>query len=302
MKKSSIFDKKNHDNNTFYKIGQVSKLVNIRIETLRYYDSIGLLKPTYVEPTTLYRYYSVDDLNRLSSILMLRRIGVSIKDVNKLFQLKSSDAIFKEFDKHITKSSQKIQELQKNLKTIQNAIAIFKKMKDVDQLPYIYYRKIPTTTFLWANHTHIDSFSVDKTWELSLYLRSFIIKNHIIPKFERGQFYNNLSDLQNGIAIYSYDCIDYLDPQQERILPKDIYKGVFEESTWICASVSKDNILETRKIINKLQSLTNKNSATKILTLPFKESVGKNFSLTHEIRVKCSNPDNLNKSIPIIIE
>ena len=38
------------------RIGEFSKLAKISIKTLRYYDKIGLLKPTMIDSATQYRY------------------------------------------------------------------------------------------------------------------------------------------------------------------------------------------------------------------------------------------------------
>jgi len=39
------------------KIGEFSKLVQLPVATLRYYDQVGLLKPVEVDRFTGYRYY-----------------------------------------------------------------------------------------------------------------------------------------------------------------------------------------------------------------------------------------------------
>ena len=46
-----------------YKIGELSKLSNLPIKTLRYYDSEGLLSPDYIDAFTGYRYYSAARLS-----------------------------------------------------------------------------------------------------------------------------------------------------------------------------------------------------------------------------------------------
>ena len=40
-----------------YKISEFSKLVNVPVKTLRYYDEIGLFKPEEVDIFSNYRYY-----------------------------------------------------------------------------------------------------------------------------------------------------------------------------------------------------------------------------------------------------
>jgi len=54
------------------KIGEFSKLVQVSVPTLRYYDQVGLLKPVEVDRFTGYRYYSASQLPRLNRILALK--------------------------------------------------------------------------------------------------------------------------------------------------------------------------------------------------------------------------------------
>lgn len=63
------------------KIGEFSKLVQVPVPTLRYYDQLGLLKPIEVDPFTGYRYYSASQLPRLNRILALRGLGFSLEQI-----------------------------------------------------------------------------------------------------------------------------------------------------------------------------------------------------------------------------
>lgn len=62
------------------KIGEFSKLCKTTVKTLRYYDEIGLFKPSYVEENG-YRFYTVDDLEKIALIKQLRELGVPVSDV-----------------------------------------------------------------------------------------------------------------------------------------------------------------------------------------------------------------------------
>ena len=60
------------------KIGFFSKLSQVPVKTLRYYDQIGLLKPDKIDAHTGYRYYSISQLRRLNRILALKDLGFSL--------------------------------------------------------------------------------------------------------------------------------------------------------------------------------------------------------------------------------
>jgi DNA-binding transcriptional MerR regulator/predicted transcriptional regulator YdeE len=63
------------------KIGEFSKLVQVPVATLRYYDQVGLLKPVAVDPQSGYRYYATSQLPRLHRILALKGLGLSLEQV-----------------------------------------------------------------------------------------------------------------------------------------------------------------------------------------------------------------------------
>jgi DNA-binding transcriptional MerR regulator/predicted transcriptional regulator YdeE len=64
-----------------FKIGEFSKLVQVPVATLRYYDQVGLLKPVEVDRFTGYRYYSASQLPRLHRILALKGLGFSLEQI-----------------------------------------------------------------------------------------------------------------------------------------------------------------------------------------------------------------------------
>ncbi len=53
------------------KIGEFSRLAEVSVKTLRYYDDLGLLQPNWVDRYTGYRYYTLQQLPRLNRILAL---------------------------------------------------------------------------------------------------------------------------------------------------------------------------------------------------------------------------------------
>lgn len=64
----------------YYKTGQFAHLANVSERTIRYYDKIGLLKPSFVMENG-YRQYSDLDLLKLQKILSLKHLGFSIEEI-----------------------------------------------------------------------------------------------------------------------------------------------------------------------------------------------------------------------------
>lgn len=68
---------------TRWTTGQVSKLRNISVRTLRYYDQIGLLTPSLRQDNGR-RYYSEEDLFILEKIMLLKSLSLSLEDIQKV--------------------------------------------------------------------------------------------------------------------------------------------------------------------------------------------------------------------------
>src|SRR5215470_12231114 len=69
-----------------FRIGDFSKLGQVSIKSLRFYDEVGLLKPTYVDRDTGYRYYSATLLPRLNRILAFKELGFSLEEISRLME------------------------------------------------------------------------------------------------------------------------------------------------------------------------------------------------------------------------
>lgn len=92
--------------------GQVSKQRNISVRTLRYYDQIGLLKPSYKEDNGR-RYYSEEDLFTLEKITLLKSLSLPLDDIQNVIDSLSFRHILIAHHNH----------LQKQLASIQGSIA-----------------------------------------------------------------------------------------------------------------------------------------------------------------------------------
>jgi DNA-binding transcriptional MerR regulator len=69
-----------------FRIGDFSKLTRVSVKALRFYDEVGLLKPTYVDRDTGYRYYSATLLPRLNRILAFKELGLSLGEICHLLE------------------------------------------------------------------------------------------------------------------------------------------------------------------------------------------------------------------------
>ena len=72
-------------NNKLYKIGEFSKLCRVTVKTLRHYENMGLFMPAHIDASTGYRYYHLGQSVRLSRIIHLKRLGLSLDEIAAMF-------------------------------------------------------------------------------------------------------------------------------------------------------------------------------------------------------------------------
>lgn len=63
------------------KIGEFSRLSQVTVKALHHYDDLGLLHPAQIDPTTGYRYYTLEQLPRLHRIMALKELGLSLEQI-----------------------------------------------------------------------------------------------------------------------------------------------------------------------------------------------------------------------------
>ena len=99
------------DNKTKLKIGEVSKMMQVTVKTLRHYEQKGLLLPDEVDEWTGYRYYSINQMQRLQAIRDLQRLGFSLDEIKDLFEENSCTPSIRQMDEKIEETERQLKQL-----------------------------------------------------------------------------------------------------------------------------------------------------------------------------------------------
>lgn len=105
----------------YLSIGKVSKLKNVSIKSLRYYDKIGILKPAFVNTETNYRYYTEEQLYLLDAITLCIKLGIPLKDLNSYVEKDSINLQKLLYDGKIL-AEEKILEIHQCLESLQDTL------------------------------------------------------------------------------------------------------------------------------------------------------------------------------------
>ena len=78
---------------SYYRIGEVSRATGLSKDTLHFYDKIGLLSPDHVDPQNGYRYYSLRNLWQLDIITTCRKLNIPLDTVRQILSLQDNAEI-----------------------------------------------------------------------------------------------------------------------------------------------------------------------------------------------------------------
>lgn len=98
------------------KIKDVSSKYDITARTLRYYEDMGLLSSTRSDDYA-YRMYDENAVRRLEQILILRKLNISIKDIQRVFNTSGSDVV--------------LEVLGKKAQSIDDEVALLHELKEI---------------------------------------------------------------------------------------------------------------------------------------------------------------------------
>jgi len=98
------------------KIKDVSSKYDITARTLRYYEDMGLINSARSDDYA-YRMYDENAVKRIEQILILRKLNISIKDIQRIFSTASSDVV--------------LEVLEKKVQNIDDEVALLHELKDI---------------------------------------------------------------------------------------------------------------------------------------------------------------------------
>lgn len=93
-------------------IGKFSKICQVSVKTLHYYDQIGLLRPMHVDTFTGYRYYSQEQLEQMLYIQRLKRYGFLLEEIRELLVCSDERILFSKLLQQKEKLIQKKREAE----------------------------------------------------------------------------------------------------------------------------------------------------------------------------------------------
>lgn len=118
-----------------YKIGELSKIVDIPVKTLRYYDEFGILHPNQIDNFTGYRFYDDNSILECELIKLLKSVNFTLEEI-KQYKENFSKAIL------LNKQNEIIEEINFLTKKYERISIMIKEASNSTTPPKVY-KKIP---------------------------------------------------------------------------------------------------------------------------------------------------------------
>lgn len=152
-----------------FRIGEFSKLTQVTVRMLRYYDETKLLPPAEVDPWTGYRLYSVEQIKTLNKILYLRDSGFNISEIAAALEHNDDNCLLEQLEDKFEQINQHIKNEQAKLEKIM--LAKKQLIKGTNDMHYhISIKSVPSYHVLSLRRVIPDYYAECLLWkELSEY-------------------------------------------------------------------------------------------------------------------------------------
>lgn len=235
-----------------FSIGDIAKIHNISVQTLRHYDKIGLLTPTYINKDTGYRYYSAKDFVIIDLIKQCKSMALSldeIKDIiNNYTSLDSILDIMERQKKIIDKKISELNNIRNNITFLEERIK-----ESLDEgINTILIKEYPKREFIKYDNTN--RFTVEFEINLSKALAEVEQKYHNFNKeLAFVTSFNEFKD-KNKI-IYEAMILSFT----EGLSMENKEKLIIPEGKYITINFD-DDYKDTKKYYNKIMNYIKENN------------------------------------------
>lgn len=134
-----------NDENRLLRIGEVARLFNLSVGSLRHYEHLGLLEPARVDPATGYRYYGVRQLSTLNTISHLRVLDLPLEQIRAFVATRDVDLMERQLVEQQEIIERKRRELERVQCKIDTRLAVLRDAHTAE-LDVIHEVDIPATT------------------------------------------------------------------------------------------------------------------------------------------------------------
>lgn len=216
-------------------IGQMADLNQVTRETLRHYETEGLLIPYYTEPDTGYRYYHINQSAKLDMIQYLKFCGMPLHQIKLKFESANIEEIQSFLVTQLGYIDESMRKLRESRSTIARTIENYKRYNLIPKNQTIFHELIPERK-IYVHASSMNYFDqIDSGYEMML--RE--LKRSLVNKKLPTNYFSNIGTIirkqhiekrvlyANEVFIFVDD--DYNVHDSVEIIPEGMYVGICAE-------------------------------------------------------------------------
>lgn len=170
----------------YFTIGEFGRLRNVNINSLRYYEKLGLLKPAYIDPETKYRYYAAEQLSELDTIQLCISLGIPLKDLTRYVDENGylQNRALLQDGKAI--AQKRVKEIERGLKRIEYSLRYIEDTHTYEHAKGAYHRTIPAQRQLITRRYTGDLSDAKSMEQMSAELFAYAQSRELLPVLPAG--------------------------------------------------------------------------------------------------------------------
>lgn len=133
-----------------FSIGEMQKLTGVSVSALRFYDQMGLIKPSYVDENTGFRYYSYEHFWQIEIIKMCRDMKLPLKDLKGVLESQDDNRFLEFLEVQRETSKTELKRLREVVADISWMERQFSEKVKLQKGPLLYKKHIPERTVIPA--------------------------------------------------------------------------------------------------------------------------------------------------------
>lgn len=103
-------------------IGRFSRMTRLSIKALRLYNELGLLVPSWIDPSSGYRYYRAAQANRAEAIRILRGVDMPLDEIAEVLAEDDPEMISKRLAMHRERLEERLADQERMLRFLERLI------------------------------------------------------------------------------------------------------------------------------------------------------------------------------------
>lgn len=252
-------------------IGELSAFFRLNVQTLHYYDSIGLFRPAVRDPRSRRRAYRFEQVYTLASILYMRKLGYSLKQIERFMETKNTESALAHLKEQSAVLRKKTEELMAVDNAIQRKLRFIEKERQSGEWGKTHIRRCPDRGYIPIG------------------------KEEILYKSESFYFYPTIAFYRGRVKLFGAyifcdgeeeaECPEKTRPEYSRI-PEGLFLSGYHYGQYTDVRESEERLRAAGKHLELDGQLVNFNIVDQ-----FVESAAENYVTLMQIRILGGDPD-----------